>query len=260
MTETVSDIIAARAQTPKGLSGLFVWSMLAHAALAAAVLSWFTHLPAEELPRTVMTISLAGSPGPRNGGLTAMGGRTVQAPVPAAQPPRAETAPAPKAPAMALPTPKARPRPRVDQAPQDATGARPTTGETPSEGPARAETQVRGQGFGLSSGGGAGSGVQLDVGDFCCPEYIEHMVRTIQESWQKNQGVAGSVIMRFTLTRTGTLAGPPQVERSSGFAAHELAAQQALLRVAGTEARLGSLPAAYPNPTLTVHLRFDYFR
>ena len=260
MTETVSDIIAARGQPPRGLSGLVMWSTLAHVALAAGVLVWFSRLPPEEVPRTVMTISLAGSPGPSNGGLTQMGGRTVQAPAPIAQPPKAQTAPAPKTPAMALPTPKARPRPRAEQAPQDATGTRPTTGETPSEGPARAETQVRGQGFGLSSGGGAGSGVQLDVGDFCCPEYIEHMVRTIQENWQKNQGVAGSVIMRFTLTRAGTLSGPPQVERSSGFAAHELAAQQALLRAAGAEARLGPLPAAYPNSTLTVHLRFDYFR
>ena len=32
----------------------------------------------DEGPKTVMTISLAGAPGPRTGGMTQMGGRTVQ--------------------------------------------------------------------------------------------------------------------------------------------------------------------------------------
>ena len=55
-----------------------------------------------------MTISLGGAPGPRTGGLTPMGGRTVQAPPPGAGEAGAETPPAPKTPEMALPTKNAR--------------------------------------------------------------------------------------------------------------------------------------------------------
>jgi TonB family protein len=59
--------------------------------------------------------------------------------------------------------------------------------------------------------------------------------------------------MIFTILRDGTITAV-QVERSSGFAALDTESQHALLATA----RLQPLPAAYPNSTLTVHLRFDY--
>jgi len=85
MTEgTVTDIIVARAQVSERVNAMVLWSIAAHMALLAFMIlmpaSWRGAM--DEGPRTVMTISLGGAPGPRNGGLTTMGGRTVQAPPP----------------------------------------------------------------------------------------------------------------------------------------------------------------------------------
>ena len=80
------------------------------------------------------------------------------------------------------------------------------------------------------------------------------MLRAVQQNWQSNQGVNGMVVMKFTILRSGAIENI-QVERPSGFASHELAAQRALLL-----ARLAELPVQFPNPTLTVHMRFEYQR
>jgi protein TonB len=169
---------------------------------------------------------------------------------------RVETPPAPKAPEMTLPDPKTKPRPqpKPQQAPKDATGKTPTAGEKPEEGSTTAQTQVRGQGFGLSSGGGGGGGVRLDS-DFCCPEYIADMVNRIKLSWNPKQGLVGLTTMKFTVARDGTITGI-QVERSSGFVQLDLNAERALYNTR----RLPSLPTAYTNPTLTVHMDFVYER
>src|SRR5262245_36302191 len=161
----------------------------------------------------------------------------------------------PKAPAMTLPDPKARTRAqtKAKEAPSDAIAPRPSIGERPREGTAR----VRGQGFGtgLSSSGGSGGGVQLDgVTDFCCPEYIDQMRVFIQRNWEQGQGVAGSTGVKFTIMRNGMIQ-TPQVERPSGFDVLDLAAIRALQRTT-----LPPLPNEFPNPTLTVHMRFDYSR
>ena len=113
---------------------------------------------------------------------------------------------------------------------------------------------ARGQGFGLTSSGGGGTGVTVDTANFCCPEYLSQMVTLIQRNWDSRQQAAGSVIMKFTVTRAGTIENV-QVEQSSGFVAHELTAQRALLLT-----RLPELPIQYPNPTLTIHMRFEYQR
>ena len=257
MTEgTVTDIILSRAQGAEGLNSMIVWSIAAHIALFLFMIfmpaSWRGAV--DEGPRTVMTISLGGAPGPRNGGLTTMGGRTVQAPPPEPVKKVVETPPAPKTPEMALPTKNTRvvkPQPR--EAPKEATARTPATGE-PQEGSTRVNTGARGQGFGLTSGGGGGTGVTVDTANFCCPEYLSQMVTIIQRNWDSRQQAAGSVIMKFTVTRTGTIENV-QVEQSSGFVAHELTAQRALLLT-----RLPELPIQYPNPTLTIHMRFEYQR
>jgi TonB family protein len=201
-----------------------------------------------------MTISLGGAPGPRNGGLTSMGGRTVQAPPPEPVKKVVETPPAPKTPEMALPTKNPRQIKRqTEEAPKEATARTPSTGQ-PQEGSTRVDTGARGQGFGLTSGGGGGTGVTVDTANFCCPEYLSQMITLIQRNWQSNQGIAGSVLMKFTITRAGTVENV-QVEQSSGFVAHELSAQRALLLT-----RLPELPIQFPNATLTVHMRFEYQR
>jgi TonB family protein len=232
------------------------WSVLAHLALVA----FFVYMPdawrgqVDEEPRTVMMISLGGAPGPRAGGMTPMGGRTVQAPPPPEPVRRAETPPAAKPPEMALPTENVRPRPRPERAPPDATSRTPTTGPEPQEGSARAETGARGQGFGLTTGGSGSTGVQLDVANFCCPEYLEQMMALIQRNWQSKHGIGGRTTMKFTVTRGGAIE-QVMVERPSGFYALDLAAQRALLLT-----RLPELPPQFPNPALTIHMHFDYSR
>jgi TonB family protein len=156
---------------------------------------------------------------------------------------------------MALPSPTVRPRPpRPATAPPDATSRTPTTGPTPQTGSTRTETGARGQGFGLTTAGGGGTGVQLDVGNFCCPEYLQQMMDLVQRNWTSKHGVAGTTTMRFTITRGGAIE-QVAVEIPSGFYALDLAAQRALLLT-----RLPELPPQFSNPTLTVHMRFEYSR
>jgi TonB family protein len=255
MTESVTDIIAARSREPEGLRRMLVWSLAAHLVLVAALSLTSRFRPIEDdPPRTVMTISLGGAPGPRAGGLTTTGGRAVQAPEPEPPTRRAETPPAPVPPPMALPAPRPAPRTPPRTAPPESAARRPSTGPEPQEGSTPVETGARGQGFGLSTGGGGGTNVQVDVANFCCPEYLEQMMTFIQRNWESRHGVAGATTMQFTITRSGTIERV-MVERPSGLFALDQAAQRALLLT-----RLPELPAQFPNPTLTVHMRFEYSR
>ena len=241
----VTDVIVARHQQrePEPFRIMIFWSLAAH--LGALILLLFGPfdwgIAADETPRTVMTISLAGAPGPRAGGMTPTGGRAIPEPTPA--PPR----PAPPP-----------PKPREDVVPNRPVRRppppKPASEEPPQTGVTRTETGARGQGFGLATGGAGGSGVQLDVTNFCCPEYIEQMLTLIQRNWQLNQGVQGSTLMKFTINRSGSIQGV-MVERPSGFLALDLAAERALLTT-----RLPELPVQFSNPTLTVHVTFNYQR
>lgn len=251
----VTDIIVARSRQSEALKTMIAWSIAAHVALIVALVVAPTS-QADTTPRTVMTISLGGATGPRTGGMTQAGGKAVQAPPPPEPVRRAETAPAPTKPAMTIPDPRARTRPQVrpQQAPKDATSRTPSTGEQPRPGSTPVEIGAKGQGFGLSSGGGGGTGVQLDVANFCCPEYLSQMVELIQRNWDQNQGVTGQAVMKFTIQRDGTIV-TPQVERSSGFIVLDQSAQRAVLLT-----KLAPLPSAYPNSSLTLHVTFTYQR
>jgi periplasmic protein TonB len=242
----VTDVLIARDHLPdpEPFRTMIVWSLGAH--LVGLVLVLFGPfgwgITADETPRTVMTISLAGAPGPRAGGMTPTGGREIPEPTPA--PPRPSPPPPPKPREEVVPArPVRRPPP-----------PKPSSQEPPQPGVTRTETGARGQGFGLATGGSGGSGVQLDVSNFCCPEYIEQMVTLIQRNWQASQGVRGSTLMKFTITRGGSIQGV-MVERPSGFLALDLAAERALLTT-----RLPELPVQFPNSTLTVHITFEYQR
>jgi TonB family protein len=247
----VADVIVARQQRPEPFGSMLAWSAAVHVALLVFLAlgpNW--ELAAVEPPKSVMNISLAGAPGPRAGGMSPMGGRSIPVPKPEATP-RAMPPPPPK------PAERVVPAKPAERAPARNTGRaerQPAAVEEPQAGVTRTETGARGQGFGLSTGGAGGSGVQLDVSNFCCPEYIEQMVTLIHRNWQLNHGVRGVTVMKFTIARGG-LIQDVMVERPSGFLALDLAAERALLTT-----RLPELPPAFPNPSLTVHITFEYQR
>ena len=260
-----TDVLLERMQEPAGLQRMAVVSLLFHLLLMTVLMlgprGWFGSM--QSTPRTVMTISLGGAgTGPRSGGLTPLGGRPVQVQSPPNEPPKREAlrAPAVKTPEMTIPKPgakpsKALPSPRVKEAPDDARGRTPTKGAETRPGTAVAETGVRGQGFGLSTGGGAGSGSTLDVADFCCPDYLVTMIERIRSSWVQQAEVAGTVVIKFTIERDGRITATT-LEKSSGYTALDLGAQRAVQLTR----QLPPLPAAFPNPMLTVHLNFQYQR
>src|SRR5579872_238064 len=171
----VTDVLRDRMQEPAGLQRMASLSILAHATgVILLVFAGGLLGRSADAPQTVMTITLGGGNGPANGGMTAMGGRPVQQaePPPEVKRPEPVRPPAAKAPEMTVPVPKAKPvKPStaVSQAPDQARGKTPTKGAEVQIGSAIADTGTRGQGFGLSSGGGPGAGSTLDVADFCCP-------------------------------------------------------------------------------------------
>jgi TonB family protein len=261
----VTDVLRDRMQEPGGLQRMVAVSVLVHgAALAGVILAPGGWLSQQEAPpRTVMTISLGGgNGGASSGGMTSIGGRAIQAETPPDEPKRPEPVrpPAARTPEMTVPIAgraptRATTTPEVKQAPDEAKGRTPTRGPETREGSAIAETGARGQGFGLTTSGGAGSGSTIDVADFCCPEYLVDMVTKIRSNWNARAEVAGEVIVVYTIQRDGTIANP-QVEKTSNYTALDI---NALRAVVGTR-QLTPLPAMFPNPTLTVHLNFQYTR
>ena len=259
MTE-VSDVLRDRMQTPAGMRRMLTVSVAVHLALTATLFLAPGGLlqRAADAPRTVMTISLNGSgEGPENGGMTTAGGRPVQTEIPpASAKPEAVRPPAAKTPEMTVPLPntkpvKVAPAPTVRQAPDDARGRTPTRGAQTAPGSTVADTGIRGQGFGLSTGGGAGAGSSLDVADFCCPEYIAIMVTRIRTAWSPNQGAKGTTLVKFTISATARSRRRLQRRLNTPL---DLAAMRAVL----TTRTLPPLPEAFPNPTLPVHLNFEY--
>lgn len=258
--DAVSEVLQARSGTSEGLATTLAFSTGLHAALlVAAVLlpaGWLGSSPVTE-PDRVMTISLGGAPGPRDGGMTPMGGRAVQqVQPPESRRPEPVQAPAAARPEMIEPTkapPRRSPPPQAPAA-RDARGQTPTRGAEVRTGTAVAETGGRGQGFGLTSGGG-GTGAYLDVGDFCCPEYITTMLELVRRQWDSRQAVEGTTLMKFTVLRDGRITRI-EIEKSSGYTALDFISQRAL----AAARQLPPLPSGYPEASLTVHLRFDYQR
>ena len=125
-----------------------------------------------------------------------------------------------------------------------------------SPGTARVETGAKGQGFGLSSGGGGTGGRStLDTNDFCCPEYLVDMLNRIHKNWNQQQQATGIVFVKYTIQRNGQLTDI-RVETPSGNPNLDLASQRALVNTR----MLAPLPAAFPEPHLTVNLEFRYER
>jgi TonB family protein len=246
---------------PEGLQRMTIVSVAMHGALVAAVIFMPGGLLSRRAaaPATVMTISLGGSgEGARSSGMTSIGGRPVQTTEPAEKR-EAVRPPAAKAPEMTIPKPNARPTkattppPTVAQAPDEARGKTLARGKEVVPGSAVADTGVRGQGFGLSTGGGAGSGSYLDVGNFCCPDYLVTMIERIRQNWIHQSGIPGTVVVKFTINRDGSISDIVP-EKSSGTPTLDLSAQRAVV----VTRTLPPLPSQFTNPTLTVHLNFQF--
>jgi TonB family protein len=260
MQAAVSDILKSRRQEPEGLKKMALISIAVHT-VAVALLAFLPRiLPTSSAPpRIVMSISLGGTPGPRTGGTQMIGGRAIQAARPATDPAiaRSDLPTPPPQPKMTQPDPRQKPRtpPKVTATSKDPKGTERGRGFETRVGTARAETGARGQGFGLSSGGGGGDGVRLDVSNFCCPEYIIDMLERIRKNWNRQQDATGVVLMKYTIQRSGEITDV-EVEASSRNPVLDLAAQRALI----TTRALAPLPAAFPERQLTVHATFEYVR
>jgi TonB family protein len=262
MEAVVSDILKSRMREPGGFTQTAVVSLVAHAIAVAVIVAMPGVFGARQAtPRVAMHISLGGSPGPKTGGLEQIGGRPITAARPGADPKVAKPQlPVLKEePKMVFPIPdpklKARPTPKNAVTSRDPKGTLSGRGAETQEGTAKVDTLARGQGFGLSSGGGGGGDAsRLDVSDFCCPEYLIDMRDRIYRVWTQQQQSTGTVLMKFTILRIGTVTDI-QVERPSGNLLLDRESQRAL-----SLTRLAPLPTAFPDDHLTVHLEFKYER
>jgi TonB family protein len=258
--DAVSAVLVQRAQDSERLAPLLGWSAVAHVVLSLVVVvlpaSWLgARLKGEEV---VMQVSLGGAIGPRDGGLATQGGRPIQEarPVDVKKTIEPVRAPAAKAPEMIEPVKNVPKKltPTAKVAAKDPRSRTPTKGEQVEQGNAVAQTAGKGQGFGLSSGGG-GTGGYLDVANFCCPEYLATMLDLINRNWSSKQGADGSTLMKFVIERDGRITDV-QVERSSGVAGLDYFSQRSLMLTR----QLPPLPAAFTGDRLSVHLYMDYRR
>jgi TonB family protein len=256
--DAVSEVLIARAPKGDRLGSMLGASAIVHIVLVAV----FVFVPAwwfgadNRPPETIMQISLGGPIGPNDGGISTLGGRAIQqaVPVEAKKPIEPVRPPAAKAPEMIDPT-KAPPRkitPNNVEA-KDPKSTRPTKGVEIQQGTSIAETGAKGMGFGLSSGGG-GAGGNLEVADFCCPEYLATMYRAIKANWNSQVGAVGRTHLRFVIQKDGRIVDIT-VEQSSGVEVMDSFARRALILT-----KLPPLPSGYSEPTLAVHLYFDYQR
>lgn len=246
-------------QEPSGFKQTAVLSIAGHAAVLALIAVLPSVFPPRSVaPPVIMNISLGGTPGPRTGGREMIGGRAIQAAQPSMDPQLAKPAlPARQPPPMALPDPrlKSKAPPKSTATSKDPQGTTAGRGAETRAGSTPVETGAKGQGFGLSSGGGGGTGGSLDVENFCCPEYLREMINRIYPHWRQQQPASGVVLMKYTIRRNGQITDI-EVERSSNNPFLDRASELALRN---TE-RIAPLPAAFPDDHLTVHLTFQYER
>jgi TonB family protein len=259
MEAVVSEILRHRMQEPGGLKQTAVISIAAHVALMAGIVLVPSIFPARRAaPPVIMNISLGGTPGPRTGGRETIGGRDIRAAELSSDPKLAKPALPTRQPETTMPDPGVKPRtpPKSTAASKDPQGTTAGRGAETRPGSTPVETGARGQGFGLSSGGGGGTGGSfLDVENFCCPQYLTDMVDRIYRNWNQNQPASGIVLMKYTIQRDGGITNI-EVERSSQNPFLDRASELALRATR----KFAPLPTAFPDNHLTVHLTFEYER
>ena len=257
MQEPVSAILYDRAREADGISRMLALSIGAH--LAIVTLLWLTPTAwrSRTTPETAtMQISLGGTEGPNTGGMTSIAGRAVEE---IAKPnARAiDTPPPARAPEMVESTAvKPAPAKPMTKLPDPSKGRTPTTGPQIKTGSARVNTGGAAVPFGgLAQGGGGAGGVQLDVKNFCCPEYLAQMVQMVRQNWNANVGAGGQPVVKFTIRRDGMLTNV-ELEKSSGQDLLDQEARRAVLKTM----QLPPLPREFTESSLTVHLTFDFHR
>lgn len=266
MHEAVSDVLAERAHEADAVARTVLLSFGAHAALILVIVmmpaSWRS--AAVPVDVTPMMISLQGGTGPDAGGITPIAGRAVQVEAPPSVRPTVEPPPAPKPPEMVAPNPVAKPLPKpppkaIEKPADKSSSRKPTSGPEIKTGDARADTGGAPIPFGgltrPSGGGSASSDAFTDYANFCCPAYLSQMTDMIKRNWTQNQGAAGRVQVKFTISRDGRLSSV-HVEKPSNISLLDLESQRAILKTA----QLPALPREFTESTLTVHLVFEYQR
>ena len=259
--QSIAEVVRRRTAGGDGLGRTCALSLTGHAVFMAAIVlfpSAFVASVETEATADVMTISLGGPAGPSTGGLAALAARPVQEvlPLEEANRPQWIQPPTPAPPEMILPIEDAGRRVEEDvpaeSAPEESRGRTPTRGPELREGNALADTGSDGGGVGLSAGG-LGSGGELELLNFCCPEYISIMTDRIRNRWDSRQRIAGAVTIKFTIQRDGRIT---DVERAttSGYFALDQSAERAVRYTA----QLPRLPSAFDRDRLTVYLDFKY--
>jgi len=261
--DAVTQVLVDRSRQADNISRMVGLSLVAHAAFVAAIAfmpsTWSTSVKPDT--SRSMVISLSGAEGPRQG-MTAISAKPVQEAAP--NPPKAneQAPPALTKPEMVEPLKTAKPQPKATakldtkKIEPQLHGRTPTKGTEVKEGSARVETGGQKTPFGgLATGGGGGAGTAItDYADFCCPEYLTTLVQIVQRNWQPNQGVDGTVIVKFTILRNGSLTDIQVEQQSVPFL--NLAAQRAVVQTK----QVPPLPAPFTGNQLTVHLVFQFKR
>lgn len=245
-----------------GLQRHVTVSLTAHmfvlAALLLAPASWSSGNDPESL--NVMSIRLGGSEGPGEGGQTPLGGRPIQEVItmPEARRPQWIQPPADTAPEVVVPTedtlaPHLETQSEVETAPKEARGRQLTRGPRLQDGTAMSETGAEGLGVGLSGGGLGGTGAEISMADFCCPEWVATMLSLIQQRWDRSHGVTGRSVVRFTVKRDGSIQDV-DIAQSSGYQVLDLSSRRAVLLTR----QLPPLPSAYTEDLLRINIQFRY--
>jgi TonB family protein len=260
--DAVTQILIDRSREADKISRMVVLSLAAHAILIGAVAflpaNWGSSVKDDKTSARV--ISLGGAPGPKQG-MTSISAKPVQQATSNPVKANEQAPPALAKPEMVEPLKTAKPQPKAvakvepkKNEPQ-LHGRTPTTGPEVKQGMARVETGGQTTPFGgLATGGGGAGAAYTDYANFCCPEYLQTMVQVVQRNWQQNQGVDGTVVVKFTIQKNGALSNIEVEKQSVPFL--NLAAQRA---VAQTR-QLPPLPAAFTGDQLTVHLVFQFKR
>jgi TonB family protein len=260
--DAVTQILIDRSREVDKISRMVWLSLAAHTVLIAAVAfmpaDWGSSVKDDKT--STMVISLGGAPGPRQG-MTAISAKPVQQAAPNTVKPNEQAPPALAKPETVEPLKTAKPQPnavaKVEPKKNEPQlhGRTPTTGPEVKQGTARVETGGQAVPFGGLATGGGGAGTAItDYANFCCPEYLTTLVQLVQRNWQQNQGVDGTVMIKFTIQRNGTITNIEVEKQSVPFL--DLAAQRAVVQTK----QLPPLPAAFTGEQLTVHLLFQFKR
>jgi TonB family protein len=257
--DAVSQVLVDRSIEADKVSRMVLVSLAAHIVLLAAV----TFVPkgsSADADANVMVISLGGAPGPEQG-RNPMSNRRIEEPIPDNVKPKDTPPPLAKPemvePVKTAPTPpktQAKPEPKKET-PQ-LHGRTPTQGAQVREGTAKVETgsQAQTQFGGLATGGSGAGQAYTDYANFCCPEYLDQMVSLVRRNWQVKQGQEGTVGIKFTIMRDGTITAIDVEKPASPML--NIAAQRVIVNTR----QLPPLPAAFTGDRLTVHLSMNFER